>query len=136
MGSVDVGFKMKRRTGTSLLTYAKRLEKNGRQLQQNCLEFIRDTAVAKAPLGKHTYFDDDGHSHPGWLKESIQLMPIGGSPDHVKVRAFYGIYVEQGTRNMRGQPFFGPAVELCKQTVLPVGTAALFKVRMPRVPTP
>jgi hypothetical protein len=73
---------------------------------------LRDHAQREAPVGREVYTDEEGHEHPGWLRESIDVLPLPG-PSHpwlVTVHAFYGIYVNNGTRNMAPNPFWDRAV--------------------------
>ena len=47
----------------------------------------------------------------GKLKGSIKRERLGPNSHKVTVSAFYGIYVNYGTRYMRAQPFWEPAIE-------------------------
>ena len=48
----------------------------------------------------------------GKLKESIKRERLGPNSHKVTVSAFYGIYVNYGTRYMRAQPFWEPAIQM------------------------
>lgn len=62
----------------------------------------------EAPLGREFYTDEQGNEHPGWLRDSVDSLPLPG-PGHmhlVTVHADYGIYVNNGTRYMPANPFW------------------------------
>jgi HK97 gp10 family phage protein len=47
---------------------------------------------------------------PGWLADSIEVMPTVGDGASVQVGVFYGGFVEYGTEHSRAQPYFRPAL--------------------------
>lgn len=48
----------------------------------------------------------------GHLKQSITATRMGPRSWQVEVKAFYGLYVEYGTRYMQAQPFLRPASKI------------------------
>lgn len=63
---------------------------------------VKKSAQARAPV------------RTGNLKKSIRYKKQprkGQSYYQIKVGAKYGVYVEYGTRHMRAQPYFRPAIE-------------------------
>jgi Bacteriophage protein of unknown function (DUF646). len=65
----------------------------------------------EAPLGRAVYTDEEGHDHPGWLRDSVDSVPLPGETPStlVTVHAFYGIYVNNGTRHQAPNPFWDRA---------------------------
>lgn len=53
----------------------------------------------------------------GKLKKSIKVYKINGKTYRIRVGAFYGIYVNYGTRHMAAQPFYEPGIEWAKANV-------------------
>lgn len=50
----------------------------------------------------------------GFLRGSTKARTLSKYQRHVMVGAFYGVYVNYGTRNMRPQPFWEPSIEETK----------------------
>ena len=65
----------------------------------------------EAPLGREFYVDEQGHEHPGWLRDSADSVPLPGPEGGylVTVHADYGIYVNNGTRFISPNPFWDRA---------------------------
>lgn len=59
---------------------------------------VRRYVRAKAPV------------RTGYLKSSVNRTLVGPRAHRVTVGAHYGIYVNYGTRYMRAQPFWEPAI--------------------------
>lgn len=66
-------------------------------LQQVGSEFVK-TAQSNAPVDT------------GYMKRSIQVQSVTAKSVTIKSSADYSAYVEHGTRYMRAQPFFDPAL--------------------------
>lgn len=47
----------------------------------------------------------------GYMRASIHSVQLGRYHWQIRVGAFYGIFVEFGTRNMAAQPFLRPAAK-------------------------
>src|SRR6266700_5356466 len=62
-------------------------------------EIIQELAQSNAPV------------RTGFLRDSITTEMIDDFTGTVTVGAYYGIYVEMGTRFMAAQPYFYPAVD-------------------------
>jgi HK97 gp10 family phage protein len=62
-------------------------------------EIIQQIAQSNAPV------------RTGFLRDSITTTMLDEFTGNVTVGAYYGIYVEMGTRFMAAQPYFYPAVE-------------------------
>jgi hypothetical protein len=61
----------------------------------------------EAPLGQEFYTDEMGNEHPGWLRDSVDSVELPGGQGYITVvHADYGIYVNNGTRNMAANPFW------------------------------
>lgn len=60
----------------------------------------------EAPLGQEFYIDEQGNQHPGWLRDSVDSVPLPGGGYIVTVHADYGIYVNNGTRYQSANPFW------------------------------
>jgi hypothetical protein len=60
----------------------------------------------EAPLGQEFYTDEMGNEHPGWLRDSVDSVELPGGGYITIVHADYGIYVNNGTRNMAANPFW------------------------------
>lgn len=56
-----------------------------------------------------------GYVRTGHLRSSIKAKKVGTGHWKIEVGAPYGIYVEYGTRYMRAEPFFRPAIEKAKR---------------------
>lgn len=63
-----------------------------------------DTGYMKSQI-KHRVSQPKGYTSTVWVKGNINL----------ETGAFYSIYVEYGTRHMRAQPFFYPAVVFARK---------------------
>lgn len=63
------------------------------------------------------WVDADGHEHPGYLKSSIKAKKVSEGVWVVEVEAYYGVYVEYGTRYMHAQPYFRPAISIVRRQV-------------------
>ncbi len=83
----------------------------GRNWADDASDWATLAIKAEAPVGKVAYIDNEGHSHPGWLRESVDRVHLPGNDWRITVHAFYGIYVNNGTRHMAPNPFFDRAVE-------------------------
>lgn len=81
-----------------------------RIVSDNTKTFVR-LVQQRAPLGKRAFFDSSGHKHPGRLKSSVNRTKLGAGHWLVKVDAPYGIYVDKGTRHMRGRFFWNKSVQ-------------------------
>jgi HK97 gp10 family phage protein len=75
----------------------------------NLARAIKKHARRNAPVGDRVYTDEEGHTHPGYLRDSIVLIKTG-STWTVTVQAHYGIYQEYGTRYHAAQPFWHQAI--------------------------
>lgn len=64
----------------------------------------------------------------GFLRNSIQVAEYAKDNKHsakVIVNAYYGIFVEYGTRRQRPQPFFTPAIEKIRKKLLEMTQRAI-----------
>lgn len=79
----------------------------------NFAKSLKKYARMYAPVGDRAYIDGLGNSHPGYLRESIDMLktPTGWS---VVVMADYGIYVNYGTRYSAANPFWHQAIASAK----------------------
>lgn len=103
-GAATIHIKTKRsyvHGGTANLI--KTVRSNSNQLAYNYARNVEMFAKVKAPV------------RTGNLKRSIQRTLISPGHHKVTVGAYYGVYVEYGTRYMHAQPFFRPAIELARQ---------------------
>lgn len=104
-----------RRTGEGFDTLARSVQSNSGRMAQRLTQMIVREARLRAAVGQIVFVDEHGHSHPGWLKKSIHAEYIGYGHHMVEVEAFYGPYIEFGTRNMRAQPFLIPAMNVTRR---------------------
>lgn len=69
-----------------------------------------EAAVGRAALEMEAGMKARVPIDTGFLLNSIQSRKVGPAHWKVTVGAEYGIYQEYGTRHMRAQPFFFPAI--------------------------
>ena len=81
------------------------MAKTGPQLAYHFAQRVEAYAKAKVPI------------RTGVLKDSIIRERISNGVHSVTVNAFYGIYVNYGTRYMRAQPFWEPAIEMATEAL-------------------
>lgn len=79
---------------------------------------VAEAATAKAALDMQAHMQAHAPVDTGFLKSSIQAMKVGAAHWRVVVGAEYGVYLEYGTRFMRAQPFFFPAVSAVGPTFM------------------
>lgn len=64
----------------------------------------------EAPVGREVYVDPEGNEHPGWLRDSLAVTPLPDGSQWLQVDAYYGIYVNNGTRYQPPNPFWDRAL--------------------------
>jgi hypothetical protein len=77
----------------------------------------------EAPVGREVYTDAEGHEHPGWLRDSADAIPLPGGEWLTTVHAFYGVYVNYGTRHMAANPFWERATLRTEREAEPLADA-------------
>jgi hypothetical protein len=77
----------------------------------------------EAPVGREVYTDQEGHEHPGWLRDSAYVVPLPGGESLITVDAFYGIYVNNGTRHQSANPFWERATLRTEHEAEPLAEA-------------
>lgn len=96
--AVTVSVKVRHRGGQGAAATAAAVKQHAEGLAQGYAEDIARFARQRAPV-------DTGH-----LRDSITVVSTGPGAYQARVGAFYGVYVNYGTRNMAAQPFWEPAV--------------------------
>lgn len=71
-------------------------------------------ARQRAPVSAH----GSNGNLPGFMRDSIHAVTARPRGYRVFVDAYYGAFVEYGTRRNRAQPFLRPAVEAVKQSFI------------------
>lgn len=99
--------------GRGLVDLTERLAKTGPQLAYHFAQRVEAYAKDKVPV------------RTGVLKDSIIRERISNGVHSVTVNAFYGIYVNYGTRYMRAQPFWEPAIEMATEALRKEGAEML-----------
>lgn len=88
----------------------------------------------EAPVGQEIYTDPEGNQHPGWLRDSLAAIELPDGGQWLQVDAYYGIYVNSGTRFQPPNPFWDRALlrtEAMADETLAVATAELMaRVRL------
>jgi HK97 gp10 family phage protein len=83
-----------------------------RSLEPRAQEIVEKTAHDVEAAAKiHASGRPGPNVITGHLRASIHTEPPGRLEQEVRVSAFYGIYLEMGTRNMPPYPFLGPGAE-------------------------
>lgn len=99
MAAATVTSKVKvKRIGNNYARLVVHAQSNLNQLAYNTARVMAASARAQAPV------------RTGYLKDSIVRERLGPGFHKIKVGAPYGVYVEYGTRYMRAQPYFHPAI--------------------------
>ena len=93
----------------------RQLNRNADRIAESTAVFINTTAMETSPV-------DDGT-----LKESHEVTKLGERKWQQRVGAFYGIYVNQGTRHMAAQPWWSQAVAEGRQFFSAELRTGLFK---------
>lgn len=91
-----------------------KIESNGARASYNFARLA--VSLAKQYVPKDTWYL---HDHIEWerLAKGVFEVRVVGSVSQ-ETGAYYGIYVEFGTRYMRAQPFFRPAIAEAKRQFL------------------
>lgn len=86
------------KSGTGFDAIARRAESGTRLFAMQWSRRVQSLARAKAPV------------RTGHLRSSIKAGKVSDGVWRVEAGAHYAVYVEYGTRYMRAQPYFRPAV--------------------------
>lgn len=112
MGAVKVRFEHKSNTARVLRS----MRRNTDALVDRTLDVMHAGAQFRCPV------------QTGYLKSTItKFHPPGTNEGEVHVGASYGLYVHQGTRHMRGQPFLLTAAKDAHKAVLKPGMKRIFR---------
>ena len=85
------------------LKLANRVDVNTGHAVRTWAANVKRLSKAKAPV------------RTGRLRDSIESQRIGPKHWKVNVGAYYGVYVEYGTRYMSAQPYFRPAIKVANK---------------------
>lgn len=112
MATVTVSSRTRGRgTFNHLGRLARELGELGRDYAASLAQWQQAHTRQEAPLGREVYTDEQGHEHPGWLRDSVDTIELPpGDSWLVTVHADYGAYVNFGTRHQAANPFWARAV--------------------------
>lgn len=97
--AVSVTLKMTTAAGPSSITSVlQNMEKNALSIPMDTARVVQTHSMGFSPV------------RTGYLKGSHVSYPTGQYSAAMKVNAFYGLYVNFGTRNMAAQPFFSMSI--------------------------
>lgn len=107
--------KSKTLTNHGVKRLRKTIESNSNDVANEFAKLVKSRAQQLAPV------------RTGHLKKSIRKKKVKPGRFTVRVDAFYGIYVEMGTRNMAPQPYLRPAVTFARKELKKTGGKAVVK---------
>jgi hypothetical protein len=121
-------------TSNRLPQVARQLDHLGATWAQQMADHHEAHHHQEAPVGQRVFIDAEGNQHPGWLRDSLAVTPLPDGGQWLQVEAFYGIYVNSGTRFQAPNPFWDRALlrteALADITLEAVTAQMLARVRL------
>lgn len=115
MATTAVSVRMRTTVHSNTARVVRRLHSNAERLASQTTTSMVDNIKRRTPV------------RTGYLRLTVIGHYVTGQPKgYVKVYAFYGVYVEKGTRNMAAQPFVAPGTIDAMHQVFRPGVRRLF----------